>query len=300
METRDKLLRTGALAVLFALLVRLAGPWLSGLGVWELFVLTQTGRRIRPAADQVQTLPTEQQAQVLPAQAAALVQLQNHTAYQVDIPALLQQPVTGDRQVLILHTHGTESYLPREDYRESAPYRTADCDYNVVSVGRHLTQLLQQQGFAAEQDSTLYDLEDYAGAYALAREGTLQRLEGGTPLILDLHRDAAVDDQGRQVCLSVSTPRGSCAQLMLVVGTDEGGWEHPHWRENLALAVQLQALLEGLCPGLCRPIQLRSARYNQDLSPGALLVEVGSTGSTRQEALLGAEYLAQAIALLYR
>ena len=35
----------------------------------------------------------------------------------------------------------------------------------------------------------------------------------------------------------------ACAELMLVVGTDEGGLPHPDWQENLANALKLQALI---------------------------------------------------------
>ena len=62
--------------------------------------------------------------------------------------------------------------------------------------------------------------------------------------------------------------------------------------------MKLQAQLEREHPGLCRPLQLVTARYNQDLSTGALLVEVGSAGNTRQEALAAAGYLAEGILAL--
>ena len=75
---------------------------------------------------------------------------------------------------------------------------------------------------------------------------------------------------------------------------------HPKWQENMSLAVKLHAQLEKTCPGICRPISLRSQRFNQDLSTGALSIEVGAAGNTRQEALGGAEILAQAIIALSR
>ena len=82
---------------------------------------------------------------------------------------------------------------------------------------------------------------------------------------------------------------------MMVVGTDASGLTHPRWPENMSLAVKLHAKLEKNAPGICRPISFRSQRFNQDLSPGALIVEVGSAGNTRQEALLAVEILGQAI-----
>ena len=70
---------------------------------------------------------------------------------------------------------------------------------------------------------------------------------------------------------------------MLVVGSNDSGMEHPNWRENLALAVKLQLELTRDWGQLARPITLRSSRYNQHLSPGSLLVEVGGHGNTLQE-----------------
>jgi stage II sporulation protein P len=80
---------------------------------------------------------------------------------------------------------------------------------------------------------------------------------------------------------------------MMVVGTRQ-----ELWQSNMALAVKLTALLEKQNPGITRPISFRTQRFNQDLSPGALLVEVGAAGNSRQEALTAAKMLAQAIIFL--
>ena len=83
---------------------------------------------------------------------------------------------------------------------------------------------------------------------------------------------------------------------MIVVGTDAGGAEHSGWRQNLTLAVALQSALNAACPTLARPIALRSSRFNQQLTPGSLLVEVGSHGNTLQEALTAGRLFAQVAA----
>ena len=88
------------------------------------------------------------------------------------------------------------------------------------------------------------------------------------------------------------------AKLMLVMGSDKGNLSYPNWETNLALAVKLQAQLETDFPGLCRPVKLAASRYNQDLSTGALLVEVGAAGNTHTEAMGAAELLAQSILAL--
>ena len=113
-------------------------------------------------------------------------------------------------------------------------------------------------------------------------------------LVLDLHRDASgdINDQMR----TKATVNGQAsAQLMLVVGSNGTGLKHPDWQKNLALALKLQVQLERQAPGICRNINLRGQRFNQDESPGALLVEVGAAGNTHREALTAVEVLAQAI-----
>ena len=83
------------------------------------------------------------------------------------------------------------------------------------------------------------------------------------------------------------------AQVMLVLGSSEGG-EHPNWQKNLTLAAKIQQSMNTLYPTLARPMTLRSSRYNQQLTTGSLLVEVGCHGNTLQEALNGARLFARA------
>jgi len=44
-----------------------------------------------------------------------------------------------------------------------------------------------------------------------------------------------------------------------------------------------------------RPIKLCDYRYNQQLTPGSLLLEVGTSGNTLEEALTSAELFAEAV-----
>ena len=317
MDIERKSLRIGTAVIGCAILLRLlSGSFIgntvqllgqSDLASWILFF--ETGRFIRPVPNPGETLPPETVAPtepeppepVLPVFSPAdgdLVSLHNYCGYSVDIPAMLQQPLqwdlTGDEPtVLILHTHGTESYKEQQ----SASYRSEDIHTNVVSVGTYLAQLLEQAGISVLHDQQLHDKPSYNGAYTQSRESVQAYLDQypSIRLVLDLHRDSIEDSSGQQVAYTLSTSQGSAAKLMLVMGTDAGGLSYPNWKENLSLAVKLQAQLEKNNPGLCRPISFRSSRFNQDLSPGAVLVEMGSAGNTRQEALRAAELLATAI-----
>ena len=81
--------------------------------------------------------------------------------------------------------------------------------------------------------------------------------------------------------------------------SNDGGLEHPNWEDNLTLAAHIQAAMLALHPGFPRPVNLRSQRFNQHMTSGSLLVEVGTSGNTLQEALAGARKFAQAAGKVY-
>ena len=112
-------------------------------------------------------------------------------------------------------------------------------------------------------------------------------------VVLDVHRDALVGEDGT-IYKPITTVNGEdSAQVMLVMGS-HALYDHPKWEENLSLAVKIQAEMNTLWPTLARPIGLRENRYNQQLTTGSLLVEVGSHGNTLQEALAAARMFARA------
>ena len=235
---------------------------------------------------------------------AAELQVAGACTYGYDKAALLAREssldFSGDGpQVLIVHSHSTEAYTPSDglSYEEIPSYRTLDETKNVIAVGEVLADALRQQGIEVIHDTSVNDYPDYNISYWNA----LQKIEAWKAeypqlrLILDIHRDAVENEDGEAVAL-LSTQEGQqMAQLMLVVGTDEGGLEHPNWQENLANALKLQSVLMGQYPGLCRKVDLRTERFNQHVSPGALLIEVGTNGNTLTQAKASAVLLADAV-----
>lgn len=305
----QKALQVGAAMLMLALLLRLAGSWQAGqeeLGRTLLFF--SSGRLVTETVppEEETTLAAEEpleEAAAIPAFGESQERLVQVTAdWEVDTLALLRQPLnwdlTGDKPtVLILHSHATESYEKEAGYTESSPYRTVDTDYNMVSVGARVAELLEAGGITVIHDRTLHDYPSYNSAYGNAR-AAIEACLGENPsvcLVLDLHRDAAENPDGSQKYSAVTVGGRSAARLMLVMGSDKGSLSYPNWEQNLALAVKLQAQLEQRYPGLCRPVKLVASRYNQDLSTGALLVEVGTAGNTHAEALAAAEFLAEGI-----
>lgn len=219
---------------------------------------------------------------------------------EADIPSLLAQPLSWDLfgeepAVLILHTHTTESYTKKgENYAESAQYRTLDENYNMLSLGAYIADALNHAGIPTLQDRTVHDSPAYNGSYTRSRKTIQSYLTDypGIKLILDLHRDAVEVSYG-QLHTRCDIDGETAAQLMVVLGTN-----YDTWQDNLSLALKLHAQLERQAPGITRPLQLRSQRFNQDLSPGCLLVEIGAAGNTHAEALRAAQELVDAIIAL--
>ena len=233
----------------------------------------------------------------------ALVTVKNFCAKDPDLEALIRQPLTWDLTVeapavLILHTHGTESYTksPGEQYKESSAYRTLDENYNMVSLGDYLAQALEAAGIGVIHDRSLHDYPSYNGSYSAARKSIASYLKEfpSIQLVLDLHRDASGDNKN-QLKTAATVDGVKSAQLMLVVGTNGTGLSHPNWEENLSLALKLYTQLERRAPGICRYISLRAQRFNQDQHPGALIVEIGGAGNSHAEAITATDLLAKAI-----
>lgn len=217
-----------------------------------------------------------------------------------DLSTLASAPVritfTDGPQILILHSHGSEAYTPADgdNYTPSDPYRTTDCNYNVVRVGEEMAQVFRDAGFEVIHDTTLYDHPSYNEAYdrSLAAAERWLSQYPSIQVVLDVHRDALSAEDGTIYKTVSPQGRTQAAQVMLVVGTDGTG-KHPLWQENLTFAMRVQQQLLDDHGTLARPMVLRASRFNQHLSVGSVLVEVGTHGNTLQEALLGAKLFAQ-------
>jgi len=305
----QKVLQVCMTVLVVALLVRMAGAWEKD-EVARTLLLISSGRMVTqeltPEKETEEPEKAVQTAAAIPVfgeNQQDLVQV--NADWPVDTLALLQQPLTWDLMgeaptVLILHSHATESYEKDAQYTETSPYRTLDTNYNMVSVGARVAEILEAEGIRVIHDRTLHDYPSYNDAYGNARSAITAALaeHPSICLVLDLHRDAAEDAGGNQKVSTVTVEGESCANLMLVMGSDKGSLSYPNWERNLALAVKLQAQLEQTYSGLCKPIKLVTSRYNQDLSTGALLVEVGTAGNTHAQAIRAAEYLAEGIVAL--
>ena len=203
-------------------------------------------------------------------------------------------------KVLIVHTHGSEAYTmpPGQEYEASGDCRTTDCDYNVVRVGDELARVLEDAGISVLHDPTLHDYPEYSGAYGRSLDAVEKAMaeHPSITFVLDVHRDAISDGDGSPYKVVSNVAGVNTAQMSMVIGTDGGGLDHPEWQENLKLAAAVQQKLLDSFPTLMRPITVRNSRYNQHVTPGALLVEMGAAGNSLDEAMLSARLFGEALA----
>ena len=314
MDRQGNHIRLGITMILMALILRLGSAgffqpvadFITGQGLYKALFFLETGRSI-PDSQEVSVFFGESAPPVTAASLPVFspqdldsIDLTNTSGLNPDLEGLLCTSLDWDLfgqepTVLILHTHTTESYTKTsETYAETSAYRTLEEGYNMLSIGDLVADKLSQQGIAVIHDRTFHDYPSYNGSYTRARETISGYLDQypSIRLVLDLHRDAS-GEGGNQMRPVTKVAEKSCAQLMLVLGTNMDTWQ-----DNLSLALKLQAQLEKLAPGITRPLQLRPQRFNQDLCPGALLIEVGAAGNTHSEALLAADYLAQTLIFL--
>jgi stage II sporulation protein P len=306
--TERRSTKIGAALLVFATVLRL----LAGAPAWQGEGPITSIQKLPFVPTQAQTAPTAPTTPppVIPrftAEEAEKTQLRYSCDYRVDVGKLLEKDLQwqlsdGQPAVLIVHTHGSESYTKElgQNYKETAQYRTLDDHYNMVAVGDLLAQRLEAAGIRVIHDRQLHDYPSYTSSYNNSRKSVKAYLEEYPTirLVLDLHRDAGENSDGSQFATHAKVDGQDSAQIMFLVGTDESGNYHPQWRDNLAVAAKLNVLMENLNPGITRKTTLRAQRFNQDLADIALLVEVGAAGNTLQEALTAIPILADAIIAL--
>ncbi|MBR3613634.1 MAG: stage II sporulation protein P [Clostridia bacterium] len=203
---------------------------------------------------------------------------------------------SNKKDLIIYHTHTCESYTPTDfnNYEATGNFRTTDLNYNVTRVGKELSNLLIDKGFSVTHDVTYHDYPAYTGSYTRSLK-TIKNIiaNNSSQLVIDLHRDALGSNSSYAPRVQIGEE--VAAQLMFVIGTNGGGLEHSKWLNNFKLAIKIQEKANEMYPGLFKPIILRNSRYNQHVTTGACIIEVGATGNTLEECNISMKYLAKVI-----
>lgn len=202
-------------------------------------------------------------------------------------------------QILIMHTHATESYVPSADtpYDPSYAFRNTDTGRNMTAVGQVMADTLNSLGYNTLHDSTLHDYPSYNGSYDNSKRTVKEYLAKypSIKIVLDVHRDA-VERDGRIINPLVTINGKEYAQIMIISGADNGYMNMPNYKENLKFASAVQNRAAKKYPGLMRPVLFDYRNYNQQLTTGSILVEIGTHGSTLQQAKNSARAFAYSLA----
>ena len=209
----------------------------------------------------------------------------------------------GEPQVLIIHTHTTESYEQDNDgYYDTRFDGRSLCPANsVVGVGAVLAQTLADNGICVIHDGTVFDDPLYENSYSRSRERIEQILSEypSIKIVLDIHRDGISDGDAR-IAPVAETDSGTAAQIMIICGCDDGSGILPDYMKNLRFAIYLQQGIERDTPGLTRPLLFDYRFYNQDLTAGSLVIEIGALGNSREQAVLSARLAGESVASMLK
>jgi stage II sporulation protein P len=192
------------------------------------------------------------------------------------------------KRVFIYHSHFSESYIPELD--QSRGMKANDANKNITLVGKHLAQQLAKMGIGSVASHVPYS---YRGAYRSSRKTVVQALKKYDNLtyLIDIHRDS----QRRKVT-TIKIKGKSYARLAFVVGGAS-----KHYTENLKLARSLYKEINKLAPGLVRGVFIKprttgtNGEYNQSLSKGSFLIEMGGIDNNFQEVFRSTDILARVL-----
>lgn len=207
---------------------------------------------------------------------------------------------TSRPQVLIVHTHATESYMDSDlgYYYESFYPRSTDDSRNVVRVGDQICDSLKKDGIESVHCTVHHDDPSYLGAYDNCADSINEYLARypSIKIILDIHRDSITTDDNEKIKPTFTYNGKKAAQIMIMCGNDNYGYyDFPDWQDNLNLAVKLQKAAETNYPGMTRPLHFGNFMYNMNLAPGSLLIEIGTDANTLEESVRSGEYLGHVI-----
>jgi stage II sporulation protein P len=197
------------------------------------------------------------------------------------------QTTNGKKVVFIYHSHSYESYLPLlQGVKNPDDATSSNNSVNVVGVGDMLAADLEDKGIGSEHSviNVAQKLQERGwtsnNAYQYSRELVKEAMASDQDLkfMIDIHRDSL-----RKNKTTTSINGKSYARLDFIVGE-----ANPNFKQNLELAKQLHAAVEKKYPGLSRGVfskdkTMGNAVYNQDLSPRAILIEVGGVDNNLEE-----------------
>ena len=222
------------------------------------------------------------------------VKIKNETDYNLTEDMLKPDIKIENKNIILFHTHSCESYTSSEQYpyTPTGTFRTTDLNFTVTRVGTELETYMKKYNYNVIHDTSYHDYPAYNGSYTRSLKTVEDILSTNkADIIIDLHRDAI--GSRSDYAPTVKIGNEYAAQVMFVIGTNNGGLWHPDWNQNLKFAIKVQEKAEELYPGLFKPIMVTKSRYNQHTGKYASIIEVGATGNTLEQCLTSMKYLSK-------
>ncbi|SDC52311.1 MULTISPECIES: stage II sporulation protein P [unclassified Candidatus Frackibacter] len=199
-------------------------------------------------------------------------------------PEALLSKEEAKKEITIYNTHSDESYVP------TSGTHTEPGNGDVYNVADVFAKQLSKKGIKVIASNAKHDPHD-GGAYERSRRTAKKLAQKRPDAIFDIHRDGVPDPS--QYVTTIDGKKVS--QVRLVVGR-----QNPNMKVNDKFAKQLKATADKVHPGLIKGIFYAKGKYNQDLSPRAMLLEMGTHVIPREQAKRGAVMFADAVnQLLY-
>ena len=178
------------------------------------------------------------------------VKIKNQTDYTLTQEMLTPDITIENKNIVLFHTHSCESYTSSNaySYTPTGNYRTTDLNFTVTRVGTELENQLKQYNYNVIHNTDYHDYPAYNGSYTRSLK-TVQNILQTTPsdIIIDVHRDAIGSRSDYAPIVKIGE-NDVAAQIMFVIGTNNGGLWHPNWNQNLKFAIKIQEKAEEMYP----------------------------------------------------
>lgn len=197
-----------------------------------------------------------------------------------------------DPTMLIYHSHAGETYSDSPE----GNYHSQNKEKSVIEVGTLLTEYLSQKGWGIAHSTKYHDYPDFTKSYVSSLETVKSMLNNykNINIAIDLHRDGRdlktdADIQKENERMSTTYNGEKVAKFFFVVGM-----KNPNVDEVTALAEDITKFAQTKYPDLILPVTKKKyGKYNQYMAQNHMLIEVGSNGTSSEEAKASAKYIAE-------
>lgn len=219
----------------------------------------------------------------------------NSSKYQNEVRVTKENP-----RILLYHSHAGETY---SDSSEGNYHSKTNKEKSVLAVGNLITEELDKRGWGVVHNTTYNDYPEFNKSYQKSLE-TIQSMINKYKTIdiaVDLHRDGRtlIDTNTNKVIpealnkeherMTTTIDGEKVAKFFFVVGK-----RNPNYEQVKALADDITAFAQKKYPNLVGDVTVKPAgRFNQFVAKNHMLIEVGSNGTTSDEAKASAKYVAE-------